>query len=84
MSIAAGHPVQSPSASAEFANPQRVTIRGYSDDAMEPFLTRDDKYLFFNNSNDPQVNTKSSLGRAHRRLDFPVQRRNRRRQHRST
>ena len=41
----------------EFANPQRVTIRGYSGDAMEPFLTRDGRYLFFNNRNDPGDNT---------------------------
>jgi WD40-like Beta Propeller Repeat len=40
-----------------FGNPKRVTIRGYSDHAMEPFLTRDGRYLFFNNSNDPSVNT---------------------------
>ena len=53
----AGYPTQSPSASTEFTNPQRVTMRGYSDHAMEPFLTRDGKYLFFNNSNDPQANT---------------------------
>jgi Tol biopolymer transport system component len=42
---------------AEFANPQRVTIRGYDGDAMEPFLSRDGKILFFNNLNEPQVNT---------------------------
>jgi hypothetical protein len=24
---------------------------------MEPFITRDGRYLFFNNSNDPSVNT---------------------------
>lgn len=42
---------------AEFANPQQVTIRGYDGDAMEPFLTRDGKYLFFNNRNEPSVNT---------------------------
>jgi hypothetical protein len=40
-----------------FGNPERVTIRGYSDHAMEPFITRDGRYLFFNNSNDPSVNT---------------------------
>lgn len=34
-----------------FRNPQRVTIRGYSDEAMEPFLTGDGRYLLFNNSN---------------------------------
>ncbi len=41
----------------DFANPQRVTIQGYSDHAMEPFITRDGRHLFFNNSNDPAVNT---------------------------
>jgi hypothetical protein len=40
-----------------FGNPERITIRGYSDHAMEPFITRDGRYLFFNNSNDPSVNT---------------------------
>src|SRR5262245_51066407 len=40
-----------------FSNPERITIRGYSDHAMEPFITRDGRYLFFNNSNDPSVNT---------------------------
>ena len=40
-----------------FGNPERVAIRGYSDHAMEPFITRDGRYLFFNNSNDPSVNT---------------------------
>jgi len=43
--------------SNEFQNPQRVTIEGYSDDAMEPFVSRDGKYLFFNNLNEPKVNT---------------------------
>jgi|SRR6185295_16567999 hypothetical protein len=40
-----------------FANPERVAIRGYSGHAMEPFISRDGRYLFFNNSNDPSVNT---------------------------
>jgi hypothetical protein len=34
-----------------FANPQPVTIQGYSQDAMEPFISPDGNYLFFNNSN---------------------------------
>ena len=42
---------------ADFANPERVTIVGWTDDAMEPFLSRDGRWLFFNNSNDPSVNT---------------------------
>ena len=48
-------PVQS--TSDAFQNPQRVIIEGYTDDAMEPFLSRDGKYLFFNNLNEPTVNT---------------------------
>jgi len=43
--------------STDFANPQLVQITGYAGDAMEPFLSRDGKVLFFNNSNDPHVNT---------------------------
>jgi len=38
-----------------FSPPQKVTITGYSQDIMEPFITRDNKYLFFNNLNDPAV-----------------------------
>jgi hypothetical protein len=41
----------------QFLDPQRVTIRGYSGEAMEPFLSRDAKYMFFNNSNDSHVDT---------------------------
>lgn len=40
-----------------FQNPQRVTIEGYGGDAMEPFISRDGKYLFFNNLNESNVNT---------------------------
>ena len=39
-----------------FTNPQRVTILDYNDHAMEPALSRDGQYLFFNNSN-AAVNT---------------------------
>jgi Tol biopolymer transport system component len=41
----------------DFANPERVTLLGYNDHAMEPFISRDGKHLFFNNSNDPAVDT---------------------------
>ena len=34
-----------------------VDIRGYQDDAMEPFLSRDGTILFFNNLNEAPVNT---------------------------
>ena len=42
---------------ATFSNPQPVTISGYNQDAMEPFLTRDGNFLFFNNSNASNVDT---------------------------
>src|SRR5260221_3567599 len=34
-----------------FTNPQPVTIIGYTQDAMEPFISPDGNYLFFNSSN---------------------------------
>lgn len=40
-----------------FGAPQRVAIRGYDGDAMEPFITKDGRYLLFNNRNDPRTNT---------------------------
>ena len=40
-----------------FGNPQRVAIRGYNGDAMEPFITKDGRYLLFNNKNDPRTDT---------------------------
>jgi len=36
---------------------QSIRIEGYTDEAMEPFLSRDGKFLFFNTRNDPGVNT---------------------------
>ncbi len=35
-----------------FADPRPVIIDGYGDHAMEPFISRDGLYLFFNNLND--------------------------------
>jgi WD40-like Beta Propeller Repeat len=40
-----------------FQSPEDVTIRGYSGEAMEPFLTRDGRFLLFNNRNDASENT---------------------------
>jgi hypothetical protein len=46
-----------PPAYTEFSNPEMVQILGYNDnegnsnDAMEPFISRDGNYLFFNNLN---------------------------------
>jgi len=42
---------------AAFGHPERVSIVGYDGDAMEPFVSRDRRYLFFNNLNEPSVNT---------------------------
>jgi hypothetical protein len=39
------------------AAPQRVTVRGYFTDAMEPFISKDGRFLLFNNSNDPRIDT---------------------------
>ena len=46
-----------PEASFLYAHPQRVAIHGYAGHAMEPFASRDGRWLFFNNLNDPSVNT---------------------------
>jgi hypothetical protein len=40
-----------------FADPQAVTINGYTGDAMEPFATRDGRWLLFNDTNAPGANT---------------------------
>jgi Tol biopolymer transport system component len=40
-----------------FAEPQCLEIAGYSGDAMEPFVTRDGRYLLFNSSNAPTAQT---------------------------
>lgn len=40
-----------------FHAPEDVAITGYAGDAMEPFLTRDGRYLLFNNRNEPPENT---------------------------
>lgn len=36
-----------------FSNEQKVTILGYNNDTMEPYISRDDHYLFFNNYEGP-------------------------------
>ncbi|MFT3694131.1 MAG: hypothetical protein QM831_13385 [Kofleriaceae bacterium] len=46
-----------------FATPQAVAINGYTQSAMEPFITRDGAYLLFNNSNDKSVNTNLQLAK---------------------
>jgi Tol biopolymer transport system component len=43
--------------SGGFGAPEAVTIVGYAGDTMEPFITRDGRYLLFNNRNDPPEKT---------------------------
>ena len=38
---------------SEFTLEKKVTIINYTGDAMEPFISKDDKYLFFNNLQGP-------------------------------
>lgn len=40
-----------------FSTPVALNIFDYTDHAMEPFISRDGATLFFNNLNDPSVNT---------------------------
>jgi hypothetical protein len=44
-----------------FSNPELVTINGYSQDAEEPFISRDGNFLFFDNSNDPTRNPNTDI-----------------------
>lgn len=52
--VASAAPVSQPQPTSTynaFSDPQMVTIRGYSSSAMEPFISADGSYLFFNTSN---------------------------------
>lgn len=40
-----------------FHSPQDVAVTGYDGDVMEPFFTRDGRYLLFNNRNEAAENT---------------------------
>ncbi len=55
---------------ADFSSPQPVEITGYDGHAMEPFLSRDGKHLFFNNLNDPSVQTDIHFARRVSDLKF--------------
>lgn len=56
-----------------FTNPERVTIKDYVHDAMEPFISLDGNYLFFNDSNSPPPGTFTKLYYATRIDDFNFQ-----------
>jgi Tol biopolymer transport system component len=53
-----------------FGSPERVAIRGYDGDAMEPFVTPDGRYLLFNNRNDPRIDTNLHFARRIDSLTF--------------
>jgi hypothetical protein len=53
-----------------YRHPQAVAIDGYSGDAMEPFISPDGQFLFFNNSNDPKTNTDIFFARRTGKLSF--------------
>jgi Tol biopolymer transport system component len=44
-------------AAGDFGDPKAVEVVGYQGHAMEPFISRDGRYLLFNNLNDPSENT---------------------------
>lgn len=53
-----------------FTDQRCATIRGYSGDAMEPFLTRDGQFLLFNTSNAPTAQTDIQVARVVDELTF--------------
>ena len=50
--------------------PQPVAIEGYTGSAMEPFISPDGHYLFFNNENDPNTNTNLHFAERTGKLSF--------------
>jgi Tol biopolymer transport system component len=59
---------RAPAVSSAAEAPRRVELIGYDDHAMEPFISRDGRYLLFNNLNEPSVNT--DIHYAERKDDF--------------
>lgn len=50
MLFACGGSSSAPDNYTALANPELVTVTGYSSDVMEPFISRDGAYLFFNDN----------------------------------
>jgi Tol biopolymer transport system component len=63
-------PVPSEQPSELYGNPAPVSIDGYKGSAMEPFLSPDGHFLFFNNENDPRVNTNLHFAERTGKLSF--------------
>lgn len=53
----AGRPQSPARLTHAFRDPERVQILGYDGDAMEPFISRDRRWLFFNSRNASDVDT---------------------------
>lgn len=53
-----------------YVRPEPVAISGYGGSAMEPFLSPDGRCLFFNNENDPKVDTNLHFAERTGRLTF--------------
>ncbi len=53
-----------------YVRPEPVSIEGYTGAAMEPFISPDGRYLFFNNENDPLVNTNIHFAERTGKLSF--------------
>ncbi|HME10254.1 MAG TPA: hypothetical protein VKG25_24590, partial [Bryobacteraceae bacterium] len=53
-----------------YIRPEPVSIDGYDGSAMEPFLSPDGRYLFFNNENDKNVNTNLHFAQRTGKLSF--------------
>lgn len=53
-----------------FVRPEPVVIEGYHGSAMEPFISPDGRYLFFNNENDPKINTNLYFAERTGKLSF--------------
>jgi hypothetical protein len=53
-----------------YGRPEPVVISGYDGSAMEPFISPDGHYLFFNNENDPKVDTNLHFAERTGKLSF--------------
>jgi len=53
-----------------YVSPEPVAISGYDGSAMEPFISPDGRILFFNNENDPKVDTNLHFAERTGKLSF--------------
>jgi hypothetical protein len=53
-----------------YVNPEPVVLLGYEGSAMEPFISPNGQYLFFNNENDPKTDTNLYWARRTGKLAF--------------